>query len=68
MAFGGSVDAALLYQEAAARAGIEIEVVREPNNGYWDNVWLKKPWCMSYWTGRPTEDWMFSQAYSADAD
>lgn len=67
-AFGGAVDAAVLYREAAAEAGIEIEVVQEPNDGYWDNVWLKKPWSMSYWTGRPTEDWMFSQAYSADAD
>lgn len=66
-AFGGAVDAALLYQASAARAGIEIEVVREPDDGYWDNVWLKKPWSMSYWTGRPTEDWMFSQAYAADA-
>jgi peptide/nickel transport system substrate-binding protein len=66
-AFGGAVDAAMLYQASAAKAGIEIEVVREPDDGYWDNVWLKKPWSMSYWTGRPTEDWMFSQAYAADA-
>lgn len=67
-AFVGAVDAAVLYREAAAKAGIDIEVVREPNDGYWDKVWLKKPWSMSYWTGRPTEDWMFSQAYSAGAD
>lgn len=66
-AFVGAVDAAVLYREAAAKAGIDIEVVREPNDGYWDKVWLKKPWSMSYWTGRPTEDWMFSQAYSAGA-
>jgi len=66
-AFGGAVDAGLLYQTSAAAAGITIDVVREPDDGYWDNVWLKKPWCMSYWTGRPTEDWMFSQAYAADA-
>lgn len=67
-AFGGAIDAALLYQSSAAKAGIEIEVVREPDDGYWNNVWLKKPFSMSYWTGRPTEDWMFSQAYAADAD
>jgi peptide/nickel transport system substrate-binding protein len=66
-AFGGAVDAGLLYQASAAKAGIEIEIIREPDDGYWDNVWLKKPWSMSYWTGRPTEDWMFSQAYAADA-
>jgi peptide/nickel transport system substrate-binding protein len=66
-AFVGAVDTAILYKEQAARAGIDINVVREPNDAYWDNVWLKKPWCASYWGGRPTCDWMFSTAYAADA-
>ncbi len=26
---------------------------------------MKKPWSMSYWGGRPTEDWMFSIGYAA---
>jgi len=63
-AFPGAVDAAVLYKEHAAKAGIDINVVREPNDGYWSNVWLKKPWCAVYWGGRPTEDWMFSTAYA----
>jgi len=42
-------------------------VVREPNDGYWTNVWLKKPFVMCYWAGRPTEDWMFSQVYAKGA-
>jgi peptide/nickel transport system substrate-binding protein len=67
-AFGGAVDAAVLYKEHAAKAGIKIEVVREPNDGYWSNVWMKKPWVMCYWTGRATADWMFSTAYAADAN
>jgi peptide/nickel transport system substrate-binding protein len=66
-AFGGAVDAAALYKESAAKAGIKIEVVREPNDGYWSNVWMKKPWSTCFWSGRPTADWMFSTAYSADA-
>ncbi|MGB3178849.1 MAG: ABC transporter substrate-binding protein [Albidovulum sp.] len=66
-AFTGSVDAAVLYSEKAAAAGITLEVVREPNDGYWDNVWMKKGWVGSYWGGRPTEDWMFSTAYAAGA-
>jgi len=66
-AFGGAVDAAVLYREHASQANITIEVVREPNDGYWSNVWLNKPWCMCYWSGRPTEDWMFSTAYEAGA-
>ena len=66
-AFDGAVDAAVLYKESAAKAGINIEVVREPADGYWSNVWLKKPWCACYWNGRATEDWMFSTSYSGDA-
>ncbi len=64
-AFPGAVDAALLYQASAAGAGIDINVVQEPDDGYWSNVWLKKPWCACYWSGRATEDWMFSTAYES---
>ena len=52
---------------SAKAAGIDITVVREPNDSYWDNVWLKKAWCMSYWSGRPTADLMFTTGYAADA-
>ncbi|WP_347310145.1 ABC transporter substrate-binding protein [Defluviimonas sp. SAOS-178_SWC] len=66
-AFAGAVDAGVLYSERAAAAGINIEVVREPSDGYWDNVWMKKPFCASYWGGRPTPDLMFSVAYQGGA-
>jgi len=66
-AYPGAVDTALLYKEQAAKAGIKIKVVREPNDGYWSNVWMKKPWSFCYWTGRPTEDWMFATEYAADS-
>jgi len=67
-AFAGAVDAAQLIKASAAEAGINIEVVREPSDGYWSNVWNKKPWCACYWNGRPTEDWMFSSAYTDDTE
>ncbi|MBR9653292.1 ABC transporter substrate-binding protein [Thalassovita aquimarina] len=66
-AFSGAVDAAVLFQESAAKAGIKVNVKNEPADGYWSNVWLKKPFCMSYWNGRPTEDWMFSMVYADGA-
>jgi len=66
-AFAGAVDAGALMRESAKPAGINIDIKREPNDGYWSDVWLKKPWCGSYWSGRPTENWMFSQVYSAEA-
>lgn len=64
-AFPGAIDAAQLFQASAKAAGIEINVVQEPDDGYWSNVWLKKPWCACYWSGRATEDWMFSTAYES---
>lgn len=67
-AFAGAVDAAQLIAASAKEVGIEIEVVREPADGYWSNVWNKKPWCTCYWGGRPTEDWMYSSAYVADTE
>ncbi len=66
-AFAGAVDAAVLYKEHAAKAGIEITVVREPNDGYWSNVWMQKAFCAVYWGGRPTEDLMYSTAYADGA-
>ena len=65
-AFSGAVDAGQLIAASAKKAGIDIELVREPNDGYWSNVWNKKGWCACYWGGRPTQDWMYSSAYTAD--
>ncbi len=63
----GAVDAAQLYAEQAREAGIDIQVVREPTDGYWSNVWLKKPFVTSIWAARPTPDMIFSQAYETGA-
>ena len=65
VAFAGAIDAGVLYAESAKAAGIDLTVVREPNDGYWSNVWQKKPWSACYWSGRPTADWMFSTTYAA---
>jgi peptide/nickel transport system substrate-binding protein len=66
-AFAGAVDASVLYQERARKAGIDIKVVREPNDGYWSNIWMQKPWSACYWGSWPTEDEMFTLAYSSGA-
>jgi peptide/nickel transport system substrate-binding protein len=62
-AFSGAVDAAVLFQNSAKNAGIDIQVKREPNDGYWSDVWMKKPFSAVYWGGRPVEDAMFSTTY-----
>ncbi|MBM7069065.1 ABC transporter substrate-binding protein [Actibacterium sp. 188UL27-1] len=66
--FPGAVDASQLFQQSAAAAGITLEIKREPNDGYWSEVWNKQPFCTSYWGGRPTQDSMFSTAYLSTAD
>ena len=39
----GAVDFVTLYAEQAKKAGITLNPIREPNDGYWADVWLKKP-------------------------
>ncbi|WP_127599234.1 ABC transporter substrate-binding protein [Nitratireductor alexandrii] len=68
VAFPGAVDAAQLYQQSCAKAGITIDVKREPGDGYWSEVWNKQPFSTSYWGGRPTQDQMYSTAYISTAD
>lgn len=63
----GFLDHAVLFKEQAAKAGINIELVQRPADGYWSNVWLKEPFVSSHWNGRITTDWMLSAAYYGDA-
>ena len=64
----GGVDMALLYRETAIKAGIDINVIREPNDSYWANIWLKKPFALAGWGQRPTPDIIFTLGYAAGAD
>jgi peptide/nickel transport system substrate-binding protein len=66
-AFAAAVDCAVLYKSETAPAGININVINEPSDGYWDNVWLKKPFIATDWAGQPTEDLMFSVEFKAGA-
>ena len=63
-AFAGAVDSALLWKEQARACNIDINVVREPDDAYWENVWKKRPFAASFWFGRPTADWMLTLAYA----
>lgn len=64
MLFAGAVDYASLAADGLSKAGLKVNVVRETGDGYWDNIWLKKPCYMSYWSGQPTADAILSLAYS----
>ncbi|MCZ6798003.1 MAG: ABC transporter substrate-binding protein [Gammaproteobacteria bacterium] len=64
-AFAGAVDATQLYVEALKKANIKLTVKRASADGYWSNTWMKVPWSASYWSGRPTADWMFTIGWAA---
>lgn len=62
-AFPGAINAAELFQNSARKAGITITVKREPDDGYWNDVWNKKPFCATYWSGRPLQSQVYANAY-----
>jgi peptide/nickel transport system substrate-binding protein len=64
-AFAGALDAASLYQAAAAPAGISVNVRRRPADGYWSAVWMQTPFCASYSDGRTTVDAALTKAYKS---
>ncbi len=64
-AFPNAIDAALLFKDSAAAAGIEINVVREADDGYWDNVWMAKDFVGVDWLGKPTADSLFTTVYAS---
>ena len=66
-AFNGAVDEGALFQASAAKAGIKVDLKKEPADGFWDNVWLKGAFVSSYWGGRAAATQMLSVAYEANA-
>ncbi|MDP4823085.1 MAG: ABC transporter substrate-binding protein [Aestuariivirgaceae bacterium] len=67
-AWNTAVDCAVLYQESLKKAGIELDVKKVSADGYWDNIWLKEPFCAVYWGRRPTADQVFTQVYGSASD
>lgn len=66
VAFPGAVEAAQLYQQSAAKAGITLEIKREPGDGYWSQ-YEKMPFHASFFGGRATQDLTFSIEYLSKA-
>jgi peptide/nickel transport system substrate-binding protein len=66
-AFGGAIDMAQLIQQTAGKAGIKVQVKADPADGFWENIWLKRPAVTSYWAGRTAASQMLSVAFSSSA-
>ena len=66
-AWSSAVDCASLYQESLKHAGINLNIKKVSADGYWDNVWLKQPFCAAYWGIRPTADITLSTTFKSDS-
>lgn len=51
-----------VYQSSAVGAGINLNVIRRPSDGYWTDTWMKMPFAVSSWLNRPI-DQTFSLIY-----
>ena len=63
---GTMVEMAVAFKESAAPAGIRVKIQREPEDNYWTDVWLVKPFTTVWWDGR-TPDEALSVVYKSDA-
>jgi len=54
------------FQEQAARAGIRVALVTAAADGYWSNVWMKKPAFATAWGERPA-DQALNEAFHSEA-
>lgn len=44
------------YQSSVKKAGLNINIQTAAADSYYTNIWIKKPFCASYWyTGRPID-------------
>jgi peptide/nickel transport system substrate-binding protein len=63
----GSVEMAVLMQQVAPQAGINLQVTRVPSDGYWSNHWMKHPLGFGNINARPSADVIFTQFFKSDA-
>lgn len=67
-AWSTAVDCAQIYQESLKKAGVELTVNKVSADGYWDNVWLKVPFCAVYWGRRLSADASLSLVFGSASD
>jgi peptide/nickel transport system substrate-binding protein len=62
----GMVKFSEVFQQMAAQAGIRINLINNPADSYWDEIWLKRPFFASGWSIRPPAEGL-AVAYTKDA-
>ncbi|WP_347557606.1 ABC transporter substrate-binding protein [Robbsia sp. KACC 23696] len=62
-----SVDMALILQQTARQAGLNLDVKRMPADGFWSNYWLTAPVGFGTVNPRPNADTLLTQFFKSDA-
>jgi len=44
-----------VYQQQVAEAGIKVNIIKAPSDGYWSDVWMKEAACTTSWGQRPAD-------------
>jgi peptide/nickel transport system substrate-binding protein len=63
----GLTDSCLLAQREAQKIGLDLQIKKVPNDGYWGAVWMKTPLNVVTWNMRPTANVMMNIAFAPDA-
>ncbi len=67
MAGSPMTDQAVILQQAAQGIGMNLELQRMPKDGYWSNVWTKKPFSVGNINPRPSPDVLFTLFFKSDS-
>ncbi len=63
----GITDICLMMQRDAQKIGLDLQIKKVPNDGYWGAVWMKTPLNVTSWNMRPTANMMLTIAFAPDA-
>ena len=63
----GITDVCLMVQNDAKKIGLDLQIKKVPNDGYWGAVWMKTPINVTSWNMRPTANIMLTLAFAPDA-
>lgn len=55
-----------VYQAEAKEAGIDVKITSVPADGFWNDVWMKKPATTTLWGSRPA-DQILNEAFRGGA-
>jgi len=63
----GMTDICLMAQREAGKIGLDLQIKKVPNDGYWGAVWMKTPMNVVTWNMRPSANTMMNLAFAPDA-